>query len=172
VHARAGPSGGGVGPGISSGAGVGGFTSRPSHSRGHSYQSISGPGATQISSGARTDAIPIAGRATDDAKERQSSSSTTAQSWSSSFQHVQAPIPSPGSRPHLSSSKTYTEGAVPPAPGTTVNGTASSGTTTKLPPGGAWEMVEPSEATDTPPQGQETGAEVVKADMRDILAGT
>lgn len=165
THAsRAGPSGGGV------------STSRPSASRPgtRSNQSTSAaPGATTSSSGqAKTDAIPIIGaKEHDGGRERQSSSSTTAQSWSSSFQHVQAPIPSPGSRPLLNSSKTYTEGATPPAPGTAVNGTASGGLKTRLPPGGAWELVEPSEAADTPPQKLETGAEAVRRDVHDILTG-
>lgn len=66
--------------------------------------------------------------------------------------------------------KTYTEGAAPPEPGTAVNEQGSN-TKTKLPPGGAWEMVEPGEANDTPLRKQEAGPEVVRANVHDILTG-
>jgi hypothetical protein len=87
-------------------------------------------------------------------------------SWAStSYQHVSHP--SPPSRPALGSSKTYTGGAVPPKPGT-----VSNGSTSKLPPGGAWEIVEATEVQVQEPCLEKIGESAVREDLEDVLRGT
>jgi hypothetical protein len=74
----------------------------------------------------------------------------------------------------LNSSKTYTEGAIPPPPGTasptTATGNADS-SGSKLPPGGAWELVDPvvEEEEMVPPA--RAGKEAIREDANDILRG-
>ncbi|WRT63831.1 uncharacterized protein IL334_000756 [Kwoniella shivajii] len=97
-------------------------------------------------------------------------------SWNSTSYHHVSP-PSPIVRPSLLQAKTYTEGAIPPAPGTSIPdsyGGKSNGTGSKLPPGGAWEIVEPSEIREDIQQGdlpipEKVGKEAVKDDVEDIL---
>jgi hypothetical protein len=89
-------------------------------------------------------------------------------SWASgSYQHV-------SHRPALNTSKTYTEGAAPPPLGTGSPTTAtghgeSSGS--KLPPGGAWELVDPvvEEVEVVPPI--RAGKEAIREDVDAILRG-
>lgn len=137
------------------------------------------------SSPARGRGVPIPNRS-----RSTEGSSTVAASWAStSFQHVSHPSssspPSSNLRPALNTSKTYTDGAVPPAPGTTVkfaNGASgsSNGASSKLPPGGAWEIVEPSElnelhqptnAEQEEVQGVKVGKEAIREDIDDVLRG-
>ncbi|WVQ93553.1 hypothetical protein IAU59_000628 [Kwoniella sp. CBS 9459] len=97
-----------------------------------------------------------------------------ASSWAStSFHHVSPPSPT---RPSLVPSKTYTEGAAPPPPGTGLPGSPSrtrgegGANGSKLPPGGAWEIVEPAELREeefAPPA--KVGKEAVREDVEDIL---
>ena len=102
-----------------------------------------------------------------------------AASWTStSYHHVpSSPSSSPASvhRPQLSSSKTYTDGVSPPEPGTHVrNGKGSRRNDSKLnlPPGGAWEMVEPADIKEELPIKQVVaGKEAVREDVEDILRG-
>ena len=114
-----------------------------------------------------------------------SSSNNVAASWAStSYMHVSRPSGSGGSRtrPHYASSKTYTEGVEPPPPGTSVpepaglaggvNGSTIAGGRSKLPPGGAWEIVDPvdlREENTTPPP--KVGKEAIRPDAEDILKG-
>ena len=101
-------------------------------------------------------------------------------SWASaSYHHVPsspASTTSPASlhRPQLSSSKSFTDGATPPAPGTHLendhkrNGSASR----SLPPGGAWEIVEPAELKEEVPEPPAVaGKEAVREDIEEILKG-
>ncbi|WVF65923.1 hypothetical protein IAT40_000661 [Kwoniella sp. CBS 6097] len=96
-----------------------------------------------------------------------------ASSWAStSYHHVSPPSPT---RPGLISTKTYSEGTVPPPPGTALpdspsraRGEGANGS--KLPPGGAWEIVEPAELREeevAPPA--KAGKEAVREDVEDIL---
>ena len=119
-----------------------------------------------------------------------SSEGVVAASWASnSYQHISNPPSSPPQtvpeerespkRPQFASSKTYTEGVKPPAPGTNGVGTSgsghgevASGSKSALPPGGAWEMVEPSDIRDQGPvKPVVAGREAVRADVDDILNG-
>ena len=96
---------------------------------------------------------------------------TIAASWASaSYQYITAP--SPPHRPVIITSKTYTDGAPPPPPGTLLNGSTKN-TGAKLPPGGAWEVVETAEV-----KGEEKmeepvkiGREAVREDVENILRG-
>ncbi|WVW81810.1 hypothetical protein I302_103807 [Kwoniella bestiolae CBS 10118] len=104
-------------------------------------------------------------------------------SWASnSYHHVSPPSPVKSARPNFQTSKTYTEGAVPPLPGTILSegrynasgpGSGSgSGSRSKLPPGGAWEIVEPSEIREQDEDveiPEKVGREAVKDDVEDIL---
>ncbi|ORY25082.1 rab-GTPase-TBC domain-domain-containing protein [Naematelia encephala] len=117
--------------------------------------------------------IPIARKATAD-------STPVAASWAStSYQHVSHPSASTSSsRPALVGSKTFTGGAAPPLPGTS-NGAGSptlykspsdrpSGS--KLPPGGAWEIVEESDVRiEEEVVPVKAGKESVREDVEDIL---
>lgn len=102
-------------------------------------------------------------------QREESTGSMVAASWAfGSYQHV-------SHRPVLNTSKTYTEGAIPPAPGTASPTTSkgfgeSSGS--KLPPGGAWELVDPvvdEEDEVVPPI--RAGKEAIRDDVNDILRG-
>lgn len=150
-----------------------------------------GQGVAKSFSQAVSSAIPIRGAGSVDPnrpvhpherdKERERERGISS-SWASSFQHVS--LNSSPSRPALPSSKTYTEGAPPPQPGTSLatstNGspaTATRGATgagaSKLPPGGAWEIVESrdcelGEEVVSPPK---VGPEAVRSDVDEILRG-
>ena len=102
-----------------------------------------------------------------------------ASSWAStSFQHVSPPS-KPAHRPVLSPSKTYAEGMPMPAPGTTVSSPTSPtrptngvATGSKLPPGGAWEVVESTEVKpDNVVHPVQVGKEAVRDDADEILKG-
>jgi len=74
----------------------------------------------------------------------------------------------------LNTSKTYTEGAAPPPLGTGSPATAtghgeSSGS--KLPPGGAWELVDPVVEEEEVVQPMRAGKEAIREDMDAILRG-
>ena len=114
-------------------------------------------------------AAPIPIRPNGNGHQRQSSTgSVVAGSWASgSYQHV-------SHRPALNTSKTYTEGATPPPLGTGSPATAgghgeSSGS--RLPPGGAWELVDPvvEEEEMVPPV--RAGKEAIREDVDAILRG-
>ena len=106
-------------------------------------------------------------------------SEVIAASWAStSYHHVaSSPSSSPASvhRPQLSSSKTFTDGVTPPQPGTHVRneaGSHGSGSKPCLPPGGAWEMVEPADIKEElPVKPVVAGKEAVREDVEDILRG-
>lgn len=111
---------------------------------------------------------PIPIRPNGNGHQRQSSTgSVVAASWASgSYQHI-------SHRPALNTAKTYTEGATPPTPGTASPTTAtgngeSSGS--KLPPGGAWELVEPVVEEDEAPPPR-AGKEAIREDVDAILRG-
>ncbi|WVR03599.1 hypothetical protein IAU60_000591 [Kwoniella sp. DSM 27419] len=98
-----------------------------------------------------------------------------ASSWASaSFQHVTPPSPA---RPALVSSKTVTEGVVPPAPGTSssvspdrMKHSAVNGSGSRLPPGGAWEIVETTEVTqEEVVVPEKVGKEAVREDVEDVV---
>ena len=93
---------------------------------------------------------------------------TIAASWASaSYQYITAP--SPPHRPVIITSKTYTDGAPPPPPGTTLNGSTKN-TGTKLTPGGGWEVVETAEIEEAE-EPVKTGKEAVRDDVENILRG-
>ncbi|KAI9635757.1 rab-GTPase-TBC domain-containing protein [Dioszegia hungarica] len=91
-------------------------------------------------------------------------------SWSSGFQHVEPPDSSSPPvivRPILSSAKTCTEGASLPAPGLVM---AAKAPGAKLPPGGAWELVDGAEAEPVVAiPVEKVGAEAVREDVEDVL---
>jgi hypothetical protein len=129
------------------------------------------PKASPVITSGATAPIPI-----------KSTTATTGQavssSWASSFQHVSHPSSTSPHRPVLPSAKTYTNGAPPPQPGTVLPGTlgsgsdARSGGTAKLPPGGAWELVEPDDVTEKVVQEPvRKGKEAVRQDADDVLNG-
>lgn len=98
-----------------------------------------------------------------------------AASWAStSYTHVTYPNSSP-TRPALPQSKTFTEGVAPPAPGTSaINGALRShghghAGGSRLPPGGAWEIVEPEEIIEEEQEPIKTGKEAVRVDVENIL---
>jgi hypothetical protein len=114
--------------------------------------------------------IPINAKGNGNGHQRQSSNgSVVAASWASgSYQHV-------SHRPVLTTSKTYTEGAIPPPPGTASPTTAtghgeSSGS--KLPPGGAWELVDPVVEDDEVAPPLRAGKEAIREDVDAILRGS
>ncbi|TYJ54767.1 hypothetical protein B9479_004523 [Cryptococcus floricola] len=94
-------------------------------------------------------------------------------SWAStSYTHVGYPSTSP-TRPTLQQSKTYSEGTSGPAPGTGGNGPRASSSGpgvggSKLPPGGAWEIVEADEVEEEVIP-VKVGKEAVREDVEDIL---
>ncbi|WVQ76188.1 hypothetical protein IAR50_005850 [Cryptococcus sp. DSM 104548] len=97
-------------------------------------------------------------------------------SWAStSYTHVGYPSTSP-TRPTLQQAKTYSEGTSGPAPGTGASGPRASSSGpgvggSKLPPGGAWEIVEADEVEeDVIPV--KVGKEAVREDVEDILKGS
>jgi len=95
-----------------------------------------------------------------------------AASWAStSYQHISAP--SPPKRPGITTSKTYTDGAPPPAPGTVINGSNGLGGVARLPPGGAWEIVGTSDVREGEEEVEvvKVGKEAVREDVEDILRG-
>lgn len=112
--------------------------------------------------------IPINGNGTGNGHQRQSSNgSVVAASWASgSYQHI-------SHRPAFNTSKTYTEGAIPPPPGTASLGDADQGksSVSALPPGGAWELVDPvvEEEYSAPPP--KAGKEAIREDADEILRG-
>lgn len=97
-----------------------------------------------------------------------SGSSVVAASWASgSYQHVSY-------RPPLSTSKTFTEGATPPPPGTTIYPDMSSASIpsgSRLPPGGAWELVDPVQEEQERPVPIKVGKEAIRENVDDILKG-
>lgn len=124
----------------------------------------SGSDHDEDQSGGKIGVAPIAiGNGT--GHQRQASgSSIVAGSWASgSYQHITH-------RPVLASSKTYTEGAVPPPPGTSSPSTAEA-SGSRLPPGGAWELVDSvvEEPEDMPPI--KAGKEAIREDANEILRG-
>lgn len=111
--------------------------------------------------------IPIGGGS--HAHRRQDSGgSAVAASWASgSYQHV-------SHRPPLSTSKTFTEGAAPPPPGTgltseVVPERTSSGS--RLPPGGAWEIVDSVNDESEMRIPIKVGKEAIRENVDDILKG-
>jgi hypothetical protein len=117
----------------------------------------------------RNGAAPIPINGNGNGHQRESSTgSVVAASWASgSYQHI-------SHRPMLNTSKTYTEGAIPPPLGTaSPSGTGqgeSSGS--RLPPGGAWELVDPvvEEEEDLAPP-PKAGKEAIRQDANEILRG-
>ncbi|EIW73335.1 hypothetical protein TREMEDRAFT_70952 [Tremella mesenterica DSM 1558] len=103
-------------------------------------------------------------------------STHVAASWAStSYHHVSKPSSSSPQRPNFQTSKTITEGVPLPEPGTILNGNgsqrSSTGKTSKLPPGGAWEIVERNDveavqASIPPPK---VGKEALRENMVDIM---
>ena len=108
-------------------------------------------------------AIPISNKSS-----KNDSGSNVAASWAStSYHHVSTP--SPPLRPGFIGAKTYSDGTNPPAPGT-LNGGGFGGA--KLPPGGAWEIVESSEIREEEEVDLvKVGKEAVRVDVEDILNG-
>ncbi|WVQ62652.1 uncharacterized protein L199_000799 [Kwoniella botswanensis] len=102
-------------------------------------------------------------------------------SWNSnSYHHVSPPSPikpTTSGRPNLQTAKTFSEGTIPPIPGTSVpegrHNAAGSVPRSKLPPGGAWEIVEQSEIREQDEEDtrlpEQVGKEAVKDDVEDIL---
>jgi len=98
-------------------------------------------------------------------RKQESTGSVVAASWASgSYQHV-------SHRPALTSSKTYTEGAMPPPPGTGSPHATGQGESmeSRLPPGGAWELVDPVVEDEAPPV--RSGKEAIREDVEAILRG-
>lgn len=99
-----------------------------------------------------------------------SGGSNIAASWASgSYQHV-------SHRPTLSASKTYTEGAPPPPPGTAVHSepmepSSTSASGSRLPPGGAWEIIEPVHEVKEVVVPVKVGKEAIRDNVDDILKG-
>jgi hypothetical protein len=109
--------------------------------------------------------IPISNGNGHGHQRQTSGSSVVAASWASgSYQHI-------SHRPTLATSKTYTEGATPPPPGTASPTTMGEASGSKLPPGGAWELVDPvvEDAEDMPPI--KAGKEAIREDANEILRG-
>ncbi|ORX34797.1 rab-GTPase-TBC domain-domain-containing protein [Kockovaella imperatae] len=133
------------------------------------------PRLTSTSSLDQTAEIPMPRR--DDSTER--NEDVISSSWASASYHNIPTSPtgtsSPSSihRPQISSSKTYTDGATPPPPGTHVVGNVhkktASGSKSSLPPGGAWEIVEPAELKEEAVEPKVAGKEAVRDDLEDIL---
>ncbi|WWC66823.1 uncharacterized protein I206_100730 [Kwoniella pini CBS 10737] len=103
--------------------------------------------------------------------------SVIAGSWTStSYHHISPPSPIKTLRPNLSTSKTFSEGTIPPPPGTSsISSNSHAGSSgSKLPPGGAWEIVESSEVGEDELDNPQimpriVGKEAVKDDVEDIL---
>ncbi|OCF31195.1 tbc1 domain family protein [Kwoniella heveanensis BCC8398] len=116
---------------------------------------------------------PKIGGIDEDQRHTEPDKPVVSSSWAStSYHHVSPPLPT---RPALVPAKTYSEGTVPPPPGTVLpespskaRGERANGS--KLPPGGAWEIVEPAELREeeiAPPA--KVGKEAVREDVEDIL---
>ncbi|WWC58139.1 uncharacterized protein I303_100674 [Kwoniella dejecticola CBS 10117] len=99
-------------------------------------------------------------------------------SWAStSYHHISPPSPIKTLRPNLTTSKTFTEGTMPPPPGTSSNVHShphSGPSGSRLPPGGAWEIVETAEIPEDELDDENEmppimGKEAVKDDVEDIL---
>ena len=99
-----------------------------------------------------------------------SGGSAIAASWASgSYQHV-------SQRPPLSASKTYTEGAPPPPPGTAIQSEpmeadSMSASGSRLPPGGAWEIIEQVQEEKEAVIPAKVGKEAIRENVDDILKG-
>lgn len=137
---------------------------------GSDHEDLDHPGRTQSNTGTHGNgyssvAIPIRSQS----HNRQSSGSdAVAASWASgSYQHV-------AHRPPLAASKTFTEGTTPPPPGTAtspkiISTSVASGS--RLPPGGAWEMVEPLQEEREIEMPVKVGKEAIRENVDDILKG-
>lgn len=128
-----------------------------------------GPGRSTNST---TDPIPIR-----NGPGREASTSVSG-SWASSFQHVSHPS---SSSPHRAvPTKPSTSKSSPSAIGSSLVPTPTMpmsvlpdvGGKSKLPPGGAWEIVEPSEVIEpVPVEVKKVGKEALREDIEDILRG-
>ena len=80
-------------------------------------------------------------------------------------------------RPGMLTHKTYADATTAPEPGTAAihaaSGAGSAGRTSKLPPGGSWEIVEEAELKQEVPVDilAQPGKEAVRTDVEDILRG-
>jgi hypothetical protein len=79
-------------------------------------------------------------------------------------------------RPGLLMHKTYADATTAPEPGTAgihaAGAGGAAGRTSKLPPGGSWEIVEEAELKDDVPVDiAQAGKEAVRHDVEDILRG-
>jgi hypothetical protein len=79
-------------------------------------------------------------------------------------------------RPGLLMHKTYADATTAPEPGTAAmhgaSGAGGTGRTSKLPPGGSWEIVEEAELKEEAPVDiAPPGKEAVRQDVEDILRG-
>ncbi|KAK4685873.1 TBC1 domain family member 2, partial [Tremellales sp. Uapishka_1] len=94
-------------------------------------------------------------------------------SWQSSFQHVSLETSPNKYRPNLQASKSYSNGiATLPGTAAAVRLDEDTQKTTRLPPGGAWEIVEPEEGEEkVKREPAKTGKEAVREDVDDILRG-
>ncbi|WWC85824.1 uncharacterized protein L201_000691 [Kwoniella dendrophila CBS 6074] len=114
--------------------------------------------------------------------EKDGGSGVTIGSWqtTNSYHHVSPPSPiistNKTTRPNYTTSKTFTEGTQPPPIGTALSPTTGISSKSKLPPGGAWEIVESSEIpeqdeadSDNESVPEKSGKEAVKDDVEDIL---
>ena len=115
-------------------------------------------------------AAPIPIRPNGNGHQRQTSTgSVVAASWASgSYQHV-------SHRPAFNTAKTYTEGAVPPTPGTgspTTTMVHGESSVSRLPPGGAWELVDPVVEEEEVILPVRAGKEAIREDADAILRGT
>lgn len=126
-------------------------------------------GASAGNGGGRNVPAPIPIR-TQSHHRQDSGGSTVAASWASgSYQHV-------SHRPPLSASKTYTEGAPPPPPGTAIHSepmeaSSTSASGSRLPPGGAWEIIEPVQEEKEVAIPAKVGKEAIRENVDDILKG-
>jgi len=121
------------------------------------------------SSNSTTDPIPIRNGAAE-------ASSSVSGSWASSFQHVSHPSSSSPHRnqPRVTNNKaspSTVSGQIGISPLPPISDTKPAGQS-KLPPGGAWEIVEPSEVVEPAViEVPKVGKEAVRADIEDILRG-
>jgi hypothetical protein len=134
---------------------------------------------SHVKSHSSAKAIPIRTTQQNKSDERFSSSTSSgiaaSASWSSGFQHVEPPDSSSPPvivRPILATSKTYTDGAQPPLPGTAMYSALGNGNgAKKLPPGGAWELVDGAEAEPVVVPAEKVGKEAVRDNVEDVLRG-